>query len=66
MLDIISSTRTYLTAYAFGWGANLRSDINNMLRNGENNAASIVAKHESAIAKEFADALNTYAENANN
>lgn len=66
MLDIISSTRTYLTAYAFGWGANLRSDINNMLRKGENNAASIVAKHESAIAKEFADALNTYAENANN
>ena len=66
MLDIISSTRTYLTAYAFGWGANLRSDINNMPRNGENNAASIVAKHESAIAKEFADALNTYAENANN
>ena len=66
MLDIISSTRTYLTAYAFGGGANLRSDINNMLRKGELNAASIVAKHESAIAKEFADALNTYAENANN
>ena len=66
MLDIISSTRTYLTAYAFGWGANLRSDINNMIRNGENSAASIVAKHESAIAKEFEDALDTYAANANN
>lgn len=65
MLDIISSTRTYLTAYAFGWGANLRSDINNMLRNGENTVATIVAKHESAIEKEFASALETYAANAN-
>jgi len=66
MLDIISSTRTYLTAYAFGWGQNLRSDINNMMRAGKNNLASIVAKHETSIAKEFADALDTYAANANN
>ncbi len=66
MLDIISSTRTYLTAYAFGWGNNLRSGITNMIRAGENNLASLVASHEAKIATEFADALEIYAANADN
>lgn len=65
MLDIISTTRTYLTAYAFGWGQGLRDGINNMIRSGENNLASLVAAHEEKIGKELSDALETYAENAN-
>ena len=66
MLDIISSTRTYLTAYAFGWGQGLRDGINNMIRKGENNLSSLVAKNEEKVEKELADALIAYAENANN
>ena len=66
MLDIISSTRTYLTAYAFGWGQGLRDGINSMIRQGQNNLASLVAKHEEKVTKELEEALVTYAENANN
>lgn len=65
MLDIISSTRTYLTAYAFGWGLGLRDGINQMIRKGENNLSSLVAKHEEKIEKELTEALATYTENAN-
>ena len=66
MLDIISSTRSNLTAYAFGWGQGLRDGINNMIRKGENNLSSLVAKNEEKVEKELADALIAYAENANN
>ena len=65
MLDIIRSTRTHLTAYAFGWGQGLRDGINNMIRRGENNLSSLVAKNEEKVNKELADALATYAANAN-
>jgi len=64
MLDIIRSTRTYLTAYAFGWGNELRGGINNMIRAGENNAASIIASNKASVEKELEDALATYAANA--
>ena len=61
MLDIIRDSRTYYTAYAFGLGEDLRSQLANAITSGQSGAASIVAslkdKTEAQI-KNVMDVLN--------
>ncbi len=63
MLDIIRSTRTYMTCYAFGWGNTMRNELTNMVLAGSDAAASIIDAHKSAVEEEMALALETYREN---
>ncbi len=48
MLDIIRDTRTYYTAYAFGFGGDLRDQLANAAKSGKGGAASIVASLKDA------------------
>lgn len=62
MLDIIRDARTYYTAYAFGLGSNLRSQLASAITTGKGGAASIVAANQASIEAEITslmEALNS-------
>ncbi|MBQ8510502.1 MAG: hypothetical protein IJ493_11410 [Clostridia bacterium] len=61
MLDIIRSTRTYLTAYAFGWGSDLRSKVATSVRNGAGDLASIIATQKTKVETEIDASLEAFA-----
>lgn len=60
MLDIIRETRTYYTAYAFGWGKGLRDALTNSIMNGTGGAASIVATYKDQVVTEMENAMSVY------
>lgn len=60
MPDIIRGTRTYLTAYAFGWASDFRSTLTTQLISGKQNLASLTAKEKDKIQAEFDKAMQTY------
>lgn len=60
MLDIIRDTRTYFTAYAFGFGNGLRNELVNSVIKGTGNAASIVATYKTQTEEQMASAMETF------
>ena len=60
MLDIIRSTRTYFTAYAFGFGADIRNKLIGYVVRGEGNPASIIATYQDATITEMDKAMETF------
>ncbi len=60
MLDIIRDTRTYYTAYAFGWGKELRDALANAVTSGKGGAASIVATYKDKTEAEMKNAMEVY------
>ena len=60
MLDIIRSTRTYFTAYAFGFGADIRNKLIGYVVRGEGNPASIIATYQDATVTEMDKAMETF------
>ena len=60
MLDIIRDTRTYYTAYAFGFGVDLRSKLADAIKSGNGGAASIIAQYKDAIEAEMKTAMDKF------
>lgn len=60
MLDIIRGARTYLTAYAFGWGAGLRSAVGSKISSGDADIASTIAAQKTTIEAEIKKSMDTY------
>ena len=52
--------RTYLTAYAFGWGANLRSAVGSKISSGDADLASTIAAQKTTIEAEIKKSMETY------
>ncbi len=60
MLDIIRDTRTYYTAYAFGFGNDLRAHLAEAIRSGKGGAASIIAQYKDATETEMKTAMDKF------
>lgn len=60
MLDIIRSTRTYYTAYAFGFGADIRNNLAGYIAYDGNEPASIIATYKDATIAEMDKAMETF------
>ena len=60
MLDIIRSTRTYYTAYAFGFGSTLRGNLASYIVSDKGDAASIIATSKDATIAEMDKAMETF------
>lgn len=60
MLDIIRSTRTYFTAYAFGFGAKIRNELISYISYDVGDAASIIASYKDSTIAEMDKAMETF------
>lgn len=60
MLDIIRSSRTYDTSYAFGWGSSLRSGISSKITSGSSNVASVIAQQKESIEASIKTSLEAF------
>ena len=60
MLDIIRGARTYLTAYAFGWGSGFRSEVGKKIASGDADLASTIAAQKPTIEAEIKKTMDTY------
>ena len=61
MLDIIRASRTYDTAYAFGWGSSLRSSIASKIVSGSSDIASDIAAQKESTEAAIKTSLEAFA-----
>lgn len=58
MLAIIRDCRTYFTAYAFGWGADFRSQLSTRIVSGSSDLASVIAAEKPKIEAQIQTSLD--------